>query len=251
MMEQTPVWVGIDVAKAWYDVQFGEIGSVQRYPNTAAGHRRFLVALATVDVAGLVLEATSAYHQALVVALTAGGYPPAVLNPQWFHAFKQSEGTRAKTDQTDARLLARYGQQKQPCPARPTTAAERELRELVARRDDLVTTRAAEKNRRQQATTPTVATSIAAHLAWLTDEIARLETEIDALIARDMDLAAQRTLVQSMPGIGVVSSDVGVAFLPELGRWTGARWRRSWASRPTPTRAARRRTRGTLPGDGR
>lgn len=214
---QTGVWVGIDIAKAHYDVQLGDDGPARQYPNRAAGHRRFVADLATYDVAGLVVEATGPYHQQLVVALTDAGYPPAVLNPQWFHAFKRSEGKRSKTDQADARLLARYGAQKQPRPARPTTARERELRELVARRDDLVTTRAAEKNRHKIATVPSVVTSIAAHIAWLTEEITRLEAEIDTLIAQDEAMAERRARVRSMPGVGPVSSAELIANLPELG----------------------------------
>jgi transposase len=216
MEQQDGQWIGIDVAKRHLDVQVGETGSARRYPNTPGGHRRLVTDLRRGAVAGVVLEATGTYHRALVAALTAGGFPPAVLNPQWLHAFKRSEGQRVKTDRTDARLLARYGAQKHPRPARPVTAAEQALRALVARREELVITRAAEKNRCQVAPDPGVAGSIAAHLAWLDGEIARLDAAIDAAIATTAPLAARRAVLRSMPGIGPVTSAVLVAFLPEL-----------------------------------
>lgn len=216
MEQQHAQWIGIDVAKRHLDVQVGETGPARRYANTPRGHRRLLADVRATVVAGVVLEATGAYHRALVAALTAGGFPPAVLNPQWLHAFKRSEGRRAKTDRADARLLARYGAQKQPRPARPVTAADQALRALVARREELVTTRAAEKNRGQVAPDPVVAASIAAHLTWLAAEIARLDGAIDAAIAADATWAARRAQLRSMPGIGPVTSAVLVAFLPEL-----------------------------------
>lgn len=210
------IWIGIDVAKRHLDVAIGETGAVQRYPNTPRGHRQILAVLGELAVAGIVLEATGAEYQVLVATLQAGGYPPAVLNPQWFHAFKRSEGKRAKTDQLDAQGLARYGREKTPVPARPVTPAEQALRSLVARREELVTTRAAEKNRRQQTRDATIQASIAAHIGWLTTEVRQLDAAIDAAIAADPVWAAERDRLMSMPGVGAVTSAVLIAFLPEL-----------------------------------
>lgn len=210
------IWVGIDVAKRHLDVAVGETGAVQRYPNTPRGHRQILAALGEVAVAGVVLEATGADYQVLVAALHAAGYPPAVLNPQWFKAFKASAGKRAKTDQLDAQGLARYGREKTPVPARPVTPQEATLRGLVARREELVATRAAEKNRRQQSRDATVLASIAAHITWLNAAVRQLEAAIDAAIAADPVWAATRARLETMPGVGPVTSAVLIAFLPEL-----------------------------------
>lgn len=210
------IWIGIDVAKPHLDVAIGVRGTVRRYRNTPAGHRQLLVTLREVSVAGVVLEATGGYHRAIVEALGSAGYAPAVLNPQWFKAFKRSAGRRAKTDALDARELARYGHEKQPVPTRAVTPAEQALRELVRRREDLVAARAAEKNRRQHATDPVIQTSIASHMAWLTSEIRDLETAIDATIAADPAWAAERDRLASLRGIGHVTSAVLIAFLPEL-----------------------------------
>lgn len=210
------VWIGIDVAKAHLDVAVGETARVRRYPNTPAGHRTLLATLRAVPVAGIVLEATGAYYQLLMARLQAAGYRPTALNPQWVKAFKRSTGTRAKTDRLDAQELARYGREKQPVPTRPVAPAEQALRDLVLRREDLVATRAAEKNRRQQATDPAIVASIAAHLAWLDTEVRQLETAIAAAIAADPAWAAARERLASMRGVGPVTSAILIAFLPEL-----------------------------------
>lgn len=214
------LWIGIDVAKAHLDVAVGETGQVQRYPNTAAGHRRLVVALGEVAVAGIVLEATGAYYQALMAQLQATGYTPTALNPQWFKAFKKSAGTRAKTDTLDAQGLARYGREKQPTPTRPVSPAEQALRDLVMRREDLVAARAAEQNRRHQATDTRVQASITDHLAWLSDQIRQLEAAIDAAIAANPTWAAARERLMSLPGVGPVTSAILIAFLPELAAMT-------------------------------
>ncbi len=209
-------WVGIDVAKAHLDVAIGETSPVRRFPNTAAGHRRLLAALGAVAVAGIVLEATGAYYQALMAQLQAAGYAPAAINPQWIKAFKTSDGQRAKTDALDARAIARYGRQKQPVPTRPVTPAEQALRALVSRREELVAARAAEQNRRHQATDAASGASIARHIAWLGTEIRELEMAIDAAIAANPAWAAERERLASLRGVGPVTSAVLIAFLPEL-----------------------------------
>jgi transposase len=210
------IWIGIDVAKAHLDVAIGETGHVRRYPNTPAGQRRLVAALEAVAVAGLVPEATGAYYQALMAQLQVKGYTPTALNPQWFQAFTRSGGHRAKTDVLDAQGLARYGREKQPTPSRPVTPAEQALRDLVMRREELVAARAAEKNRRQQATEATIQASIDAHIAWLDGQIRRLEAAVDAAIAADPAWAAARERLASMRGVGPVTSAILIAFLPEL-----------------------------------
>jgi transposase len=214
-MEQAQ-WVGIDVAKTHLDVAVGETARVRRFANTPAGHRRLLAALRDSEVAGIVLEATGAYYQVLMATLQAAGYAPTALNPQWFKAYKRSAGRRAKTDALDAQGLACYGREKEPVPTRPVSPAEQALRDLVLRREDVVAARTAEKNRRQQATETTIRASIDAHLAWLTAEIRRLEAAIDAAIAADPAWAAARERLESMRGVGHVTSAILIAFLPEL-----------------------------------
>lgn len=151
-----------------------------------------------------------------MVTLQAAGDAPTALNPQWITAFKFSGGRRAKTDALDAQAMARYGREKQPCPTRPVTATEQALRDLVMRREDVVATRAAEKNRRQQATDAAIQASIDAHIAWLTTEIRRLETAIAAAIAAHPDWVAERERLTSLSGVGPVTSAILIAFLPEL-----------------------------------
>lgn len=216
----SPLWIGIDVAKASLDVAIGPTGPRATYPNTGPGQRRLLRDLRRYSVTGVVLEATGPYHLHLVDTLQAAGYRPSVLNPQRIHADRRSTGKRAKNDVADAVLLARFGTQQQPAPARIATPAEQQLRALVARREDLVGIRTAEKTRLASERSTVVQTSLEHHIAWLCTQIAELEHDIDAWIAADPALAHRRAVLLSVPGIGPVISAVLVASLPELGELT-------------------------------
>lgn len=208
-------WAGIDVSKAHLDVVVLLEAVAWRVANDAAGWAMLAERLATAAVAGIVLEATGSYHVGVVLALAAGR-PPSVVNPAWIHAFRHSEGRRAKTDRADAHLLARYGQQKQPAPPAVLTAPHRALRALVGRREDLTKMLVMEKNRLAVAP-PVIRASIEALITVLVAQQQRLDAEIVTVIAADVELARRDALVQSVPGIGPVLSAVLLAGLPELG----------------------------------
>lgn len=217
MKSSTGLWVGIDVAKRTLDVSVGEQEQVRQYPNTSTGHRHLIRALSQHQIAGIVLEATGPYHQVLVRALAEAGMPGAVKNPEWIAHFRRSDGKAAKNDRSDARMLARYGLEKQPTPTQLPTATERELQELVSAREDVVQMKTAEQQRKQVTSNAFVKAQLTERIASLTADIVALNQAIDAVMAADPVLAHRRSLLQSMPGIGPVISATLLAYLPELG----------------------------------
>lgn len=214
---ETPVWIGIDVSKATLEGAMGSDGRRFAVPNTATGHRQLLRRLATVSVAGIVVESTGTYHLAVVRAIQAAGFPIAVVTPQLIVRFRQSYGHKAKNDRADAVLLARFGELRQPAPARVATPLEDRLRALVGLREDLVTTRGAYQVRTQMTHDPLATAYLQRLVGVLTEHITAVEAEIEALFAADPALQARRRQLQSVPGIGPVTSMTLVAYLPELG----------------------------------
>lgn len=216
-MTDSSRFVGIDVSKHHLDIAILP-ATIFRVTNDAAGWNDLVDRLDRTTAPCVVLEATGPYHVGVTLALAAAGMPPAVINPARTHAFIRSEGQQTKTDRTDARLLARFAQQKQPSPSLVPCENARHLTDLVSCRDDLTGMLVMEKNRL------TVATAVTrGHhqtiIAQLTAERRLVETEIAALIAADPGLAARDALLQSAPGIGVVLSPVLLAGLPELGQF--------------------------------
>lgn len=209
-------YVGIDVSKATLAVAILPADTTFQVRNDAGGWAMLLARLPADGPLTIVLEATGSYHQGVTLALAGAGQPPAVINPERTSAFTRSEGVRAKTDRGDARLLARFGQQKQPAPSPVITATARTLKELVGCRDDLTKLATMEKNRLHVASAVTAPVHQAV-LDTLTAQIRGLDAEIAALLAADEVLAERRRILQSVPGVGPVLSAVLLAGLPELG----------------------------------
>lgn len=210
-------WIGIDVSRATLDVALLPEAMDWQVGNDPAGWAQLAAILLPLAPAGIVLEATGSDHVGVLVALHQAGLAVTVLNPMWAKAFRHSEGAYAKTDRADARLLARYGQQKQPAPTALPSEAQARVRTLTRRREQLVKMRVMEKNRQQTATDPLINASIAAMIAALTEQIREMTAAMEAAVAADPQLAHRSALLQSMPGIGAILSTWLVCALPELG----------------------------------
>lgn len=128
-----------------------------------------------------------------------------------------SEGMRAKTDRSDARMLARFGQQKQPPPSPVDSENARTLKDLVGCRDDLIKSRVMERNRLTVVGAP-VRDVHEATIAFLSAQLADVDQRIAVLIAADAELAERAATLRSAPGIGPVVSAVLLARLAELGQ---------------------------------
>lgn len=152
MGSHAPRFVGSDVGKAHLDLALLPDATSFRVRNDEEGWAELIARIAGEQPPTIVLDATGAYHVGVTLALAEAGMPPAVMNPEQPHAFIRSEGQRTTPGRTDARLLARVGQQKQPSPSPVLTHNARELKELVACRDDFTKLLTMEKNRLHVAT---------------------------------------------------------------------------------------------------
>jgi transposase len=221
MTDATRGSVGIDVAKGTLDVQVRPTDAQWTVANDDAGIRALVTQLQTVAPAQIVIEATGGYELAVVSALAAAGLPVIVVNPRAVRDFARATGQLAKTDQLDAGILARFAEQVQP-EIRPLADAEQqELDALLTRRRQLIEMLTAEKNRLQQvfvARGSRVKKSLTAHIAYLTRELGRAETDLGALVRQSPIWRERDDLLQSAPGVGPVLSFTILAALPELGR---------------------------------
>ena len=146
----TDRYVGIDVSKETLDLQVLD-GPSQQFPNTTEGHHALMALLKPWSVKRLVLEATGGYERLLVAALLAADLPVVVVNPRQVRDFAKALGLLAKTDAIDAGVLARFAHVVQP-PQRPLPDGHvLKLRELLARRGQLIEMRTMEANRLHQA----------------------------------------------------------------------------------------------------
>lgn len=211
----TQIYIGIDISKDRLDVFDPRTGRATAYPNTAAGLKTFFAAIPAECV--FVFEATSGCDLCLLAACAKVSRPFVRLNPLYAWHFAQSLNL-PKTDKVDARMLARFGAERQPAPHVPRDPDRAALTELADRRDQLKRMETQEKNRMAKTTTPIIRADIRASLRALATRIAHFETAIANHLACHADLAHDASLLRSVPGIGQVTSAGLLARLPELGQ---------------------------------
>jgi len=103
-----------------------------------------------------------------------------------------------------------------PCASCPNTQQTRQLAEWIQRRHQIVETLTAERNR-LGAMSGSVRADIEAHIDWLEKRLARLDAELERLLADNPVWKDLSALLCSVPGVGPVVSATLIANLPELG----------------------------------
>jgi transposase len=221
----SPLFVGVDVSKHRLDlmVRGAAAGPIALHaPNDRLGVRRLLDRLRAClhEVALIVVEATGGYERTLLATLLQAQLPVARVNPLHVRRFAQSRGLLAKTDRIDAAVLADFARLNAD-RLRPLRAIDDNavmLRELVARRRQLVEQCVANQSQLEHATLPAVRQSIDRTIKHVRQEIATIETQIQERIDADGQLAARQRTLLNVPGIGPRVSRVLVSELPELGQ---------------------------------
>jgi len=220
--------LGIDVAKAKLDcaLRLPEGKILHKVvENTAAGFAKLLIFLGKHhgENVHVCMEATGIYWEAVAEFLLGRpGFTVSVINPAQIKAYAASHLTRTKTDKVDAGLIAAFCAERSPEPWQAPSEAERALRALVLRLDNLQKMHTQESNRRDVAR-HTVKAGIESHIEWLDREIVRLVKEIHRQLDDDDDLNAKQKLLDSIPGLGERTIAVLLAFCGHPERFANAR----------------------------
>jgi transposase len=207
--------VGVDVSKGQLDAY--DLGEERRrtVANDAAGVAR-LGAWARPGTL-VVMEASGGYERLAHRRLLERGLKVAIVNAKRVRDFARASGRLAKTDRVDAEVIARYGAFARP-PATPAPdAASRELTELLAFRQRLVSEITARRQQLGHLETPLLRRRAQADLARLRRDKAEIETLLRHAIERAPSRARGFSLLTSMPGVGLILAATLLALLPELG----------------------------------
>jgi transposase len=208
---------GIDVSKTHLDLAQSGKKEVIRYTNDTPGIATMVAMLsAETAVTLIVVEASGGFEQTMVTELAAVSLPIVVINPTRVRNFARAKGQIAKTDPIDARSIAAFAQAIRP-EVRPLADADQQLiKALVTRRRQLIDMQTAEKNRRTSIN-PGLLPRLEKHLAWLETELTEIEQELDDWIDKNSHWRETRDRLESVPGVGSVTSFTLLAELPELG----------------------------------
>jgi len=90
------LFVGIDIAKASFQVASRPAQLSGSFLNTRQGYRKFLTRLGDLSVTLIVLEATGGYEKPLAAELVQAGYHVVVANPRQVRDFARGLGRLAR-----------------------------------------------------------------------------------------------------------------------------------------------------------
>jgi transposase len=212
------VFGGIDMSSEKFDIHLLETGQQAVFPNDTGGFHQFLNLLAPHEVLLIVVESTGSYENRLVEFLLTHGIPVARVNPLRTHCFMGGLAKRAKNDKIDARKLALYAKTVLPRISEIVSERKKRLDALVVRRLQVLEIKTGESNRKLITVDKKALKSIEKVLKLLDCQLKELDGEIRESIESDEETRRIDEIVQSMPGIGPISSAMLISQLPELGK---------------------------------
>jgi len=212
-------FVGIDVSKDKLDVHVRPSDHSRSFVYNEEGLEQLISALQIVQprIETIIVEATGGYERRLVAVLVAEQLPVVVVNPQRVRYFAKATGQLAKTDAIDAAVLSMFGLTLRPQARELPDQSLEDLRDLLARRRQIVAMITAEKNRLTTAVRKSIRREIQDHIHWLTKRLKSTDDELNRNIQASSVWKAKDDLLQGVPGIGPVSATSLLIQLPELG----------------------------------
>ncbi len=216
-MNQSVVYIGVDVAKGHLDVSWAQ--EARRFANDKSG-RAALVAWIKQSPAALQLicEASGGYEQALLELLHQRQVKITLVQANRVRQYARAAGILAKTDKVDARVLACFGAAMQPQPSVPRSAEQKQLREFEAQRRHLSAVLVAEQNRLTQLSSAELRSLSRSLIRTVKKQIDTIDARISALILQDQELRRKAQKLTSITGVGARTAALVLAQMPELGQ---------------------------------
>lgn len=229
--------VGVDISKAKLDVAWLRGDGKYRskvFQNNASGFADMLLWLDAHLPGGkasahVCMEATGPYHEGLALFLHDHAVAVSVVNPLQVKRFMELQQVRNKTDEGDAKALARFCDMTQPPLWEAPSVGVRSLQALVARLDTLQQLRQSESNRLQVAH-DAVKPSLTAVIASLDEAIKDVRMQIRKTIDDDPDLQQRSALLASIPGLGDKTIPPLLAYIGRPERFTSVKALTAYAS---------------------
>ena len=211
--------VGVDVGKSTLDIFILELDLHWQCDNSEEAIKTLVTRLARYKLSRIVVEATGGYERKLVYALAEKELPVVVVQPMQVRQYAKAQGILAKTDKMDARILAEFGAVIKPEVRLIQTKKIRFIRDLLARRRQLMEARTQELNRIQKAEKALQATH-ARLIKTFDKEVEWVDKHLSKEISEVTEWQQTYDLLKSVPGIGDGVAHTLLGELPELGSLT-------------------------------
>lgn len=210
--------IGIDVAKDKLDVS-DATGKIKKEVNNSTKSiiKHIVRKIHQPEQTFVVCEATGGYERTLVKALQEAGVPVCVANPFQVRQFGKGIGVLEKTDPIDAHLIRRFGEVVDLQPTAPKTPEHEQHEALVRRREQLMLMMNQEQNRLAQTIDQEVIRMIESTLTVLKTQQNAVDRLIEAFLKKEAETNPAVAVIQSVPGVGTVTTSTLISDLPELG----------------------------------
>lgn len=212
-------YLGMDVAKAKLDCSLlinvdGSKRKLKSVANSPAGITTLLSWTTKQGILStelhVVMEATGIYHEQAALNLHDAGVTVSIINPAHIKSFARSVGVLTKTDGVDSLILARYAALIKPQRWTPPPPEVRILQGLLARCEAIQQDLQREKNRQEKSMvakeSALIQQSITDSIAFLTEQLKKIQSQINDHIDGNPSLKHDLELLQSIPAIGEKSS---------------------------------------------
>lgn len=213
---KTIINVGVDVGKQFLDVCIYEKALHWQEENTAEGIKRLLKRLSHYSVERIVMEATGRYEFNLAQAAYEKAMPVCIVKPLSVRRYAGAIDQLAKTDKIDAALIAEFAAIVQPRVTPQKSKNLIAIKDLIARRRQLMGLRTQELNR-IKIMGKAFEISCKRIIRTLDAEIVRMEKRLAKHIEDQAEWTEKYTILKTAPGVGNTLIYTLLADLPELG----------------------------------
>ena len=218
MAQNYLVVAGIDVAKDKVDVCIRSLSLKRTFASTADGRRELASLLRRQKIGKAVMEATGGYEREWAKALRNAAIEVRIVDPKRVRSFARSAGRLAKNDTIDAEMIAWFAETFGEVPHQAYDAERERLAQIVNARQALLDVQGELQNRSEHSTPDIVQRVQARLLKKIAAELATLEAAITAMIEATPQFAELAEIIESVPGLGRITSAGLIAAMPELGQ---------------------------------
>lgn len=230
------LWAGVDLAKAsfvaalWGHQDVHDM-CVRSFPRSPQGAKDLLAWLCENSIPampiGLVMEATATFGKEMAEWLLdlEPDLRAAIVNPIQTSHHMSSLGLRNKTDNLEARGLAKFGHDRKPAAWEVPSVEQKALQDLVRTRADLVAARVSMDLRlhdHKRVSKP-ASKAMAKVIHTLDAQVQVLEAEIRRLMGSCEDLRRWASRLSSITGVGLITAATVLGELGDLRRFSRSR----------------------------
>ena len=218
MADHNNCFIGIDVAKGKLDLALSENKHVQSFEYNKNGLKKLIGFIDEFKPQLVCLEATGGWERKLVVALHEHDFDVAVVNPRQIRDFARATNQLAKTDEIDARIIARFAKLIRPRITPKLSESQQKLRDLTARRRQINKLLVQEKNRLATTHDKQIQKLIRQAIRFYERQLETVRKAQLKIIQEDKQTQERARIISSVPGLGPATVATLISELPELGQ---------------------------------